>query len=64
MKPCYGFSASGNRVGSRHRWPLGWGKGCCVWCGRTIEACWEDDPPRDQSNPAPEAYEEGRDATE
>lgn len=38
IKPCFGISArTGLRVGSRHRWPSGWGQGRCRWCERTLE---------------------------
>ena len=28
---------SGKRVGTRHRWPAGWGVGVCAWCSRTLQ---------------------------
>lgn len=39
MRKCYGKSPnSGKAVGERHRWPNGWGKGRCAFCGRTLDA--------------------------
>lgn len=38
LKPCNGINPrTGLSVGSRHRWPVGWGVGCCEFCGRTLE---------------------------
>lgn len=35
---CYGLSPlTGLRVGARHSWPDGWGKGRCRFCGRTLD---------------------------
>ena len=46
---CYGYSyKKGGRVGQRHRWPDGWGKGQCEWCGRCLDQVRFPDKP---SNP-------------
>lgn len=38
LRSCSGRSPlTGKPVGSRHRWPLGWGKGYCAYCGRCLE---------------------------
>lgn len=38
VRGCYGRSPhSGKPVGQRHSWPMGWGKGYCEYCGRTLE---------------------------
>ncbi len=38
MQPCGGVNPrTGLRVGSRHRWPDGWGEGYCKWCGHDLE---------------------------
>lgn len=48
---CYVFGGrtkDGKRVGSRHRWLEGWGKGRCDYCGRYLEDILERkvSPPR------------------
>ena len=41
--PCFGINPrTGERVGSRHRWPDGWGVGICKYCDRTIEQVTRD----------------------
>lgn len=41
VQPCEYFDGrspiTGQRVGSRHRWPEGWGKGRCRFCFGTLE---------------------------
>lgn len=35
---CHGKSPrTGKPVGERHRWPNGWGRGYCEFCGRTLD---------------------------
>lgn len=53
--PCSVFGGrsqrTGKRVGERHRWPSGWGRGYCEYCGRTLDQVLEQ-PPR---KPEPKA---------
>lgn len=38
VRSCRGYSQrTGKRVGERHRWPDGWGKGRCEFCGKYLE---------------------------
>jgi len=37
--------STGLTVGSRHRWPDGWGKGQCLFCGKYLEDVLEKKQP-------------------
>jgi hypothetical protein len=38
VRGCYGRNPkTGKKVGERHRWPNGWGKGRCEFCGKFLE---------------------------
>lgn len=38
VRPCHGRSPlTGRRVGERHRWVGGWGRGACIFCHKFLE---------------------------
>ena len=38
LRACFGRSPkTGKKVGERHRWPSGWGKGRCEFCGKFLQ---------------------------
>jgi len=38
VRGCFGRNPkTGKNVGERHRWPNGWGKGSCEFCGKFLE---------------------------
>lgn len=47
--PCSVFGGrsplTGKRVGERHRWPHGWGKGACLFCHHFLEDVLRRPPP-------------------